>query len=274
MFTLGSNIVGVDFDHPDNAGLACLLAGLPPADGGRQLYDLTGRTAGATLAGGATWSGTPFGQQGLSLAGSQYADAGTLPNAFAAGVTVAAWVNAAAAQTGSNFYTVVSARNGADNSTPFSLDVNKGGGKYRFYCNNGGFNVWEGGTPVAGVWQRVVVAYAPGGPPAVTVNGVPQAVAQTSGGSSPAVLYTANPLRVGGFFNSSGADLTWLGQLADVRVYGRGVAPGSAARDYEWSQDPTRDPRLRRLSTRSLFVTAAGTPASSFVPAFAPGWGW
>ncbi len=60
--------------------------------------------------------------------------------------------------------------------------------------------------------------------------------------------------------------------LAGVRVQGAGAGDGYFARDYEWSRDPGRDPRLRRLSTRAYFLGAA--TGTAYVPSFAHGWAW
>lgn len=273
MWTLGSHIIGIEDSHPDNAGLACLLVGLPPTDGGGTLYDLTGKTAGATLQGGATWAGTPHGQSGLAFAGgtnAMRAISASNPNLPVRATD--SWTIAFTHRTRS--YVSLAQYFGFGGALPATGSDGVGrntlsySDNYYFWgYNTADFNtgvtfhtdgvphrvVWVG---VGGVSQTSISLY---------VDGVLRAAASRS--LSDALNYAV----VGGGHVAGNAPdaVVW-----DCSVRSGAWGASAVARDYEWSQDPSRDPRLRRTSTRSLFVTTAGVPSYSFVPAFAPGWGW
>ena len=261
MFTIGSNIVGAELDHPDNVGLAFSLVGLSPWDGGNTLYDLTGKTAGAALGGGAAWAGTADGTAGVT--GGITA---TIPYlGYAPGVSFgASWWFAFTFRPvtyPNSFNPVVD-----DAARLLSGFVGPGG------VPSFGYAQW--GTLALGGTYRIVRTYQStgtqlvGGAERLYVNG-----ARTGGGATDTTWSAAFALSFGG--NPSGGGGAFTAVYSRIEFgSGRAITDAGAARDYEGSRDAHRDPRFRRLSTRSMFVTAAGVPAACYVPAFAPGWGW
>ena len=258
----------IEWGHPDNTGLALSLVGLPGAIGNTWV-DLTRKTAGATLVGGATWAGTPYGQAGLRIAGgTQWAQGGTAALQSGNRVTVATWVSPAVLSRGD---IVTQWATGGDTQSLWNLLSGLAAGKPQFYVGTatGNFNSGTGaGTMVVGRCYRVVGTYD-GATAAVYLDGQFQS---SGAGVTTLPTTTTTPLRVG---NNIVGDGQLNGSVAGVTILtGVAASPGWVARDFEWSQDPQRDPRFRRTSTRSLFVTAGGVPTTAYLPAVACGWGW
>ena len=250
----------IDWRHPDNAGLALRLLGLPGVSGGPRWPDLTGNTAGATLAGGAAWTPTQWGQAGVSLSGSgQYLDT---PASCGPAGTIAVTVQPAF---------------GPDTSARYVFD--SFGSRTLLYQNIqavGSYGLYVNGTTVSdtptglvlslpqGVPTRLVVAWG-GGSVQVYRGGTLFASFAVSVGAS------SGQLRFGSRFN--GQDF-WAGQQFGQLVRAVKADAGWAARDYERARDLSRDDTLRRLTTRAYLLPSAAPAAGDFVPAFAPGWGY
>ena len=274
MFTLGSNIVGAELDHPDNAGLACLLVGLSPWDGGNALCDLSGKTAGAALAGGAAWAGTPYGQSGLSLNGSSGYATATPKLAGATAATVAGWFRGVWA--GSYQILFEYSPDGLATNGGFVVYADNGGGVLTVGCNDGSASTARlVARPATGAWFRLAASFDLSQPGASKIrcwlNGLPAPFTGSPSTSNVTGTVGAYTLNIG---CRNAASLFFADRIAGLSVSAVARSDAWAARDYEWSQDPQRDPRFRRTSTRSLFVVSAGVPTTCYVPAFAPGWGW
>jgi hypothetical protein len=195
---------------------------------------------------------------------------GTLPDVFAAGVSINAAVRISSSIGTGEYRNVVSSR-APSTATPFSLDVNSnsgdngGGRKLRFYVNNGGFNIWQssGVVPVS-EWSLVEVAYTPGANPRMWINGVAQTVSQTFGGSQPSILYSANSLRIGAFEGGGGSDGNWLGEIQFVQLHNVGLVHT----DYDQWRRGFPD-LLARVPRRAVAVAAGG--GGGFQSAWAAG---
>ena len=257
----------IEWGHPDTAGLALSLVGLPGAIG-NTWADLTRKTAGATLAGGAAWAGTPFGQSGLLLNGSTgYCNTGLRYSGSANSVTVAVWVRSDVVGNDAHVANI----NYDGSTVPIDLNVGAAPG-----TTGDGFGFFDGGWRKSGMttdvrgdkrWHRVAGTYD-GTTLAYYIDGRLDASSVYTGTIPTG---NANTLDLGRY--AAGATAYFAGAMAGALVVFRAASPAWIARDYEWSQDPQRDPRFRRASTRSLFVTAAGVPTTSYLPGLVCGYG-
>lgn len=254
------HIVGVDWSHPDNAGLALLLLGLPGRVGSTWA-DLTGKTSGATVETGAEW-----GWAGVVAAGGKGVAGVPIPYAgWVSGVTY-----------GRSYWLAFTLRVHAFTGVALPLLDDAGRVFSSFYNASGApsyeFSGW--GTLVAGRRYRLVrymLANNLSASSYVGVNGVQSATGSNAvwGTGGVALSFGGNPS------SGSTANASTRVDYGDIQ-FGLGrIDAGWIARDYDWSRDPARDPRLRRVTGASYFVApAAPGGGSAFVPALAAGWGW
>lgn len=258
--------------HPDNAGLALALIGhpcVPGVGGGSNRWpDLTRKTAGGTLVNGPTWAGTQWGQWGIAFNGTtQYL---TLPASsyFHPGQTspfsllVSVWVNSFSA--GRIFNSQRAA-----GSTAFNLFVS---GTSSISCSFYGAGASGGGVYTAtfstGTWHRVGIVYTGA---TRTLYAAGRVDTSPVAASLPTSAGSADVAFVGSLGGGAGTFLN--GQVSDLRYYLRALSGDEVARDYQWSRDPSTDPRLNRITGRTYYLPLSTTP-SVFAPAFGPGWGF
>jgi hypothetical protein len=236
----------IDWTHTDNAGLQLALLGLPGYAGGSRWADATRRTAGGTSKTAGTalpqWAGNSL---AFTQAGQGFVDLG----------------NSAAVQPSDGLAIALTYQTLSGFSTRYRFygwGLNLSGQNFSplIFCEPSRDSNFANPTinrPNAsnGQFHRVVMAFS------VSTNAgrlyfdgqlagsfsVPQTPTRISYGSGLAAIGRE------GDFNSFFRDF----RLRDYWLFGRGVDAGWAARDYEWSLDPSRDPRLRRLTGIATF---------------------
>jgi hypothetical protein len=241
----------IDWTHTDNAGLQLALLGLPGYAGGSRWADATRRTAGGTSKTAGTalpqWAGNSL---AFTQAGQGFVDLG----------------NSAAVQPSDGLAIALTYQTLSGFSTRYRFygwGLNLSGQNFSplIFCEPSRDSNFANPTinrPNAsnGQFHRVVMAFS------VSTNAgrlyfdgqlagsfsVPQTPTRISYGSGLAAIGRE------GDFNSFFRDF----RLRDYWLFGRGVDAGWAARDYEWSLDPSRDPRLRRLTGVVTFGPMGG----------------
>lgn len=253
----------VDWSHPDNQGL--VFWGLTPqaAAGGTHLNDLTGKTAGGTLTPTSvppTWSSGPGGQAAVLLDGqTQYGSLGTQPQLqLQFPITIAAWVRPILSK---DYNAILAYTSTFSNSTTaYSLVLQSSGS---VYCDTQNTSpATASGFVAANVWQRLVAVIGLTGVTFYLNGGTKKSfVSGTAGTPS----YTGKTLQIGTYI-SGGSSPLWnghfSGQIAGVRIQSGAVSDGWVQRDYDWSLNPTRDPRYRRVGNRFGAVGANIVPLS------------
>lgn len=124
-------------------------------------------------------------------------------------------------------------------------------------CENTGVSFASTSLGASG-WFRVAVSYdgtTTGNANRLRcwVNG--QTRSLTFSGTIPATLGSVSPWTLG----RDSIDRHCGGRYADNRVMLRTIDNDWASRDYEWSLDPSRDPRLRRLTGVATLLPMGGT---------------
>ena len=245
----------IETDHPDNTGLALRLLGLPGLTGGPRWPDLTGKTAGATLLGGASWAGSTLGLNGTG----QYADTTSIIPS-----SQGLYVSCRFRQTAASTYVLGLAglvgtyHNASQNSWMLRLRGQQ------LELAGGGSLV--GGTTVLNRWTHAAAIWLPGGGTTLFLDGQPVATGNV------AMTDPVAAVKIGVDFLTDPRYFT--GQIDAVNVQVGIFTANVVARDSEWSRDPGTDLRLRRLSARAYLLPSAAPVTTTWIPAFAPGGGF
>lgn len=232
----------LDRDHPDNAGLALALLGLPGYTGGSRWADATGRTAGANIvsvSGDPKPIATPYGLGlGFGRTGSGYLQVPVNLSTAGGALYLSAWVWWS--DTTQGWY-----RSGAAGGGGFTV-TNSSTLTYR--VNGGNIVTSVQKSTVTNRWVRWHI--------------------QTQTSSSELWIDGKRiHLGVGGLPNDSAMVLaanippsqTARCDLTGVRIGFRYLNETQIQNDYAWTLDPARDERLRRLRGVAYFFDA-GVP--------------
>lgn len=245
----------LETSHPDNAGILLAFLNLPGMSGGARWLDATGRTSGGTLSStGLTlprWEpgGLRFDGSTQSVTGGQFAT-----------TSVTNWSAAVTLQT-----------DNSDTRVALTVTDQADGwigtlGGQGWLVSSSSNNFLTGGTPQNNIPQRVAGDYV-NGILSLYVNGVRIATGARAGGTR-ATSIVLGRYATGGFF--------FRGLIGNPRIRSGIPDRDWAARDYEWTLNPSRDPRLRRLSGTAYFTPMSSAPmAGTYLPGFvgiAPGW--
>lgn len=256
----------IETSHPDNAGMSLALLGIPGMTGGSRWPDATELTSGASLTGNENqirWVGNR-----LDLSGGHGTISEYQTNVTRTSLSFA--ITTSGVRSTDGFRGIFGWFGGLNNCA-------------LLYLNGSAFPQLIIGSPASGYFLRVSTVQlsltAPqrwgctfnGTTSTLYLNGLPLATGSTSPVTS--IGATTSPLRLGrNDFDGS----VFNGALSHAMLLERGADAGWFARDYEWSLDTSRDPRLRRLSGTSYFTPMAVAPtAGTFLPGFvgiAPGW--
>jgi len=167
-----------------------------------------------------------------------YVDCGVVRDQYSNGISISAFISRPTFSDNNHYYNIFSSRRGSDNVTPFSLDISNnisgGIGSLRFYLNNGGFFIWVSSVSlyprITESMLHVAVTYTPGSNPRMFLNGIEDlGVTRTSGASNPSILHTATTQCIGNFIGALSPDLPLGGQIDDVLIYNRALAPAEIA---------------------------------------------
>jgi len=167
-----------------------------------------------------------------------YVDCGVVRDQYSNGISISAFISRPTFSDNTHYYNIFSSRRGSDNVTPFSLDIDRNFsgsiGALRFYLNNGGFFIWIGSVSlyprITESMLHVAVTYTPGSNPRMFLNGIEDlGVTRTSGASNPSILHTATTQCIGNFIGALSPDLPLGGQIDDVLIYNRALAPAEVA---------------------------------------------
>lgn len=246
----------IEWGHPDNAGLALWLLGINNFAGGQQWPDLTGRTSGASLVGGPAWVGSPYGQSALASTGTQYSTTVAVEALFGSApvaVSVAWWqyVSSAGPSSGAMWGGVAG---GGELSAQFFGGTWFVGSRAPGSYGDIRLQLASDSASAPAGWSRYY-AYVSLGLTALYRDG--RVLASRSDSGTVLDLSSSGPMRLNGN-PAFGSPL--VGTTGGWRLVANpfGDPAGLAARDYEWSQDPGRDPRLRRLSSRAWLIGTGG----------------
>jgi hypothetical protein len=229
----------IDWTDPDNAGLHLALLGLPSRTGGSRWVDATRRTTGGALTARSTtlptWVALAA-RLAVRLDGTNHVvgPRADLAGPFAIKFTVA---GAATADSGIPLGTNASdwyfQRTGS--ACSFTAAI---GTSFRIVTIPSVFD----GQP-----KRLAVIYT-GQVLQAFRNGILVASTSATG------LLTGPKSTVNiGVLGTSANPMTGITTYTDAQVSSYLFDAGHAARDYEWSLDPSRDPRLRRLTGIATF---------------------
>jgi len=259
----------INWDHPDNSGLALCLSAVDGTAGGAKFLNLCrpgDPTAGGTLVNGPTWVGTPWGQWEINATSAGYvlvthsgalAFQGTLPFSCAITYTVAS---------ATAFSRIVAVANATDGwSMQFGAD---GVAPVAQRSAASSYQKCTGSAMTVGTPQRLAMAYD-GTSIRMYQNGVQTAIA-----SSPNLSQTLSTSQLGVFAFAGGGN-RGAGKAGDMRVWSLSLSAAQIKADYQWSRDPATDPRLNRITGRTYFLPpyTATTRKTGYAP-WIPGLGW
>jgi hypothetical protein len=230
----------IDWTDADNAGLQLALLGLPIYAGGRRWADATGRTSGGVLtARSATlpaWS-VLAGRAAVRLDGSNHVvgSRADLSGPFAIKITLS---GATTADFGVPLGTSASdwyfQRTGSACSFTASI-----GGSFRSVTIPSVFD----GQP-----KRLAVIYT-----GQVLQGFRNGILVVSTSATGLLTGPKSTVNIG-VLGASGNPMTGVTTYSDVQISSYLFDAGHATRDYVWSLDPSRDPRLRRLTGVATFA--------------------
>jgi hypothetical protein len=234
----------IDWTDADNAGLQLALLGLPIYAGGRRWADATGRTSGGVLtARSATlpaWS-VLAGRAAVRLDGSNHVvgSRADLSGPFAIKITLS---GATTADFGVPLGTSASdwyfQRTGSACSFTASI-----GGSFRSVTIPSVFD----GQP-----KRLAVIYT-----GQVLQGFRNGILVVSTSATGLLTGPKSTVNIG-VLGASGNPMTGVTTYSDVQISSYLFDAGHATRDYEWSLDPSRDPRMRRLTGVATFGPLGG----------------
>lgn len=265
----------VNAQHADNAGLNVWLAGIPPLDGGKYLYDIAPANRTATLTANPNWvAGPTQGQRAVSFNGTTQCGSVPLDLSGTSKITLSFWLWQDAFD-GSDGLCMEFTANQNANDGGFYLDPNSSSFAGRFEVKTGRDTGLQAhfARPSAAAWHHYALGMdctvaSNSTIPVIYVDGV--AVSLTYSGGSGG--------RIGAFANDTlnimcrnSASLFNAGRMTGLRIVPRLLDAGTAAQYYQWANAPLTDPRFNRVeSRRSIRATAAAAASPTLL---LNGWG-
>ena len=261
-------------DHPLNDGLVSWWLPLRATGYGTTLFDLCKRNDG-TLISGPTWTAGRDGFGALSFDGSNdYVETGAISPSPQT-LSFECWVRLSSTATEQ---TLLAITNGGATPSQYS-QLLRFGSSAAVYCFDGAPKLTASASlgTSAGVWYHVVGVWQNLGSQTVYVDGVQRATGAignlfTGWSPSPRVSF-------GVIATLSASAARFSGDFGFARFYNRALSAADVASLYDQTLRGHPD-TIRRYSSARWFVGSVATsppppPASStFIPAFAAGWGF
>lgn len=268
MYSTGK--LAADPQHPGNQGLLAWYAVAPGTDlGNATAPDISGYNVPATHAGNPTFRPTPWqnARTGTADQGSYTIPFGTGANFVSRPMPLASTDSFTMACYYACLGTLPSSPMRCVEVGTLGMTIYGSGGEFGFVREGIAWHQSGAKANADQTYRMVLVWDAPTSHIALYLDG-----GGHLGATASLLSFATGSVMTFGAATEGGSVGT--GNVWGVQLWNRAMPASEVALDFRWSASLSTDPRAYRPSTRSVWVTTAGVATTTYVPAFASGFGW